>query len=257
MPAQQMKRMTFGSAALSVRMRIWKRADHIPLNQRAKPHRSAGRRLAAVWTYVVLLEVAHVADDADPHQHGSCPEEDAADVVAGDVLTEVGVGQRGGASDGVGGRSGRRLPCSRSLFSGWSRWCSACRWRWWGCTSRSRTPACRTRGRLSRRCSCSTGCIPGYSTRSVSRVLPPLVKLSAEFEPPLHLYPLSCCFRLEVTVDGSTCAFWFCHPNPIIINIRIGSLTHCRRIPVRTERVQRMKETMQVRMMTQSNASVR
>lgn len=81
-----------------------------------------------------------------------------------------------------GGRWGRRLPCSRSLFSGWSRWCSACRWRWWGCTSRSQTPACRTRARLSRCCSCSTGCTPGYGTRSVSWVLPPLGNLSAEFE---------------------------------------------------------------------------
>lgn len=53
----------------------------------------------------------------------------------------------------------------------------------------------------------------------MSWVLPPLVNLIAEFEPLLDLYPLSCCFGLEVTADVCTCAFCFCHPNPIIINI--------------------------------------
>lgn len=73
--------------------------------------------MSPIWTYVVLLEVAHVADDADPHQHGSCSEEDAADVVARDDLTGVGgVGKREGAADGVGRRSCRRVPCSQSLF---------------------------------------------------------------------------------------------------------------------------------------------
>lgn len=39
-----------------------------------------------VWSYIVLLEVAHVADDSNPHQHGSYSKEDAADVVAHYIL---------------------------------------------------------------------------------------------------------------------------------------------------------------------------
>lgn len=35
-----------------------------------------------MWSHVVLLEVAHVSDDPDPHKHGAGPEEDAADVIA-------------------------------------------------------------------------------------------------------------------------------------------------------------------------------
>lgn len=260
MPAQQMKRMTFGNAALSVRMRIWKWADHIRLNQKAMTKKKkttvassgggldlrctswsspcSGRRRSTPAWFLFRGRCCRCRSSWRPNGSGRSRS----------------MGRRRGRR---GGRSGRRLPCSGSLFSGWSRWCSACRWRWWGCTSRSQTPACRTRGRLSRCSSCSTGCTPGYGTRSVSWVLPPLVNLIAEFEPLLDLYPLSCCFGLEVTADVCTCAFCFCHPNHIIINIWIGSLTDCRRIPVRTERVQRMKEAMQVRMMTQSNTSVR
>lgn len=47
-------------------------------------------RASAMCSYVILLEVAHVADDSDPHEHGSCSEEDAADVVACDDLAEAG-----------------------------------------------------------------------------------------------------------------------------------------------------------------------
>lgn len=39
-------------------------------------------------TYIVLLEVAHVADDTDPDQHGASAEEDAAHIVACEKLRE-------------------------------------------------------------------------------------------------------------------------------------------------------------------------
>lgn len=56
-------------------------------------------RASAMCSYVILLEVAHVADDSDPHEHGSCSEEDAADVVACDDLAEAGgVGKTEGAA---------------------------------------------------------------------------------------------------------------------------------------------------------------
>lgn len=38
--------------------------------------------------YIILPEVAHVADNPDPHQHGPCPEEDAADIITRENLTE-------------------------------------------------------------------------------------------------------------------------------------------------------------------------
>lgn len=38
--------------------------------------------------HVVLPEVAHVADDTDPNQHGAGTQEDAAHIVAGEHLEE-------------------------------------------------------------------------------------------------------------------------------------------------------------------------
>lgn len=59
-------------------------------------------RQRPICSYVVLLEVAHVADDSDPHEHGSRSQEDAADVVAGDHLAEAGGhSQAGGAAAGL------------------------------------------------------------------------------------------------------------------------------------------------------------
>lgn len=91
-PAQQMKRITFGSAALSVRMRIWKRADDVRLRAYLKKKKKPTLECtaSAICSYVILLEVAHVADDSHPHKHGSCSEEDAADIIACDDLAEAG-----------------------------------------------------------------------------------------------------------------------------------------------------------------------
>lgn len=65
-------------------------------------------------------------------------------------------------------------------------------------------------------------------------------------------------------VAATDVLFFFFHSSPIIIIIFFHlsckspkiALTNCRRIPEMTERVQRMKEVMQVRMMRQSKASV-
>lgn len=84
-PAQQMKRITFGNAALRVRMRIWKRAHDVRPSVYLKTN-------CCVCSYVILLEVAHVADDSNPHKHGSCSKEDAANIVACDDLAEAGGG---------------------------------------------------------------------------------------------------------------------------------------------------------------------
>ena len=40
-------------------------------------------------TDIILPEVAHVADDSDPHKHGACPEEDAADIITCEDLKET------------------------------------------------------------------------------------------------------------------------------------------------------------------------
>lgn len=41
-----------------------------------------------IRSYVILPEVAHVADNPDPYEHGPCPEEDAADIITRENLTE-------------------------------------------------------------------------------------------------------------------------------------------------------------------------
>lgn len=40
-----------------------------------------GHVLPKICSHIVLPEVAHVADDPDPHKHGAGPKEDAADVI--------------------------------------------------------------------------------------------------------------------------------------------------------------------------------
>lgn len=42
-----------------------------------------------IWSYVILPEVAHVADDPNPHKHGACPKEDAADIITCEDLEET------------------------------------------------------------------------------------------------------------------------------------------------------------------------
>lgn len=42
-----------------------------------------------IWSYIILPEVAHVADDPDPHEHGACPKEDAADIIICEDLEET------------------------------------------------------------------------------------------------------------------------------------------------------------------------
>lgn len=38
--------------------------------------------LPKICSHIVLPEVAHIADDPDPHKHGAGPKEDAAEVIA-------------------------------------------------------------------------------------------------------------------------------------------------------------------------------
>lgn len=38
--------------------------------------------ISELWPYIILPEVAHVANDANPNKHGAGAEEDAAHVVA-------------------------------------------------------------------------------------------------------------------------------------------------------------------------------
>lgn len=74
-------------------------------------------RQPSICSYVVLLEVAHVADDSDPHKHGSRSQEDAADVVAGDHLAEAGGHSHAeGAAAGLDELLSIRVPYSGSLF---------------------------------------------------------------------------------------------------------------------------------------------
>lgn len=39
-------------------------------------------------SYIVLLEVSHVAYDSDPNKHCACSEKDAADIITSENLRE-------------------------------------------------------------------------------------------------------------------------------------------------------------------------
>lgn len=41
-----------------------------------------------VLFYIILPEVAHVADDPDPDKHGTSPKQDAADIITSEDLKE-------------------------------------------------------------------------------------------------------------------------------------------------------------------------
>lgn len=100
MAAQQQKRITLGNAALRVMIRICReekqpcRVSTKNNNIAAVYHHLGLYILSWLWNfrgaYIVFLEVAHIAQHADPYQHGAGAQEDAADVITRQSLTKQG-----------------------------------------------------------------------------------------------------------------------------------------------------------------------
>lgn len=180
---------------------------------------------AAIWAYVVLLEVAHVADDADPHQHGSGSEEDAADVVARDVLPEV---QGAGDARAAAGDVESPAP-SPTLF-----WISILRME----------PTMH---------SMSLTMMRRYQPFTNSS----LSDQGASFPLLLMQYWLYSCLRQKQPERGFARGETVATTDVSVVICPQSPLTRCRQIPTMTERVQRMEEVMQIKMMKQSKASVR